>query len=176
MKTKKILMAALLMAVTQILFAANNQTTTVNFTAPEKFKDFQSRENKSAKDQERLMQQMRKLINQSAKKILAKDLQLTLTVKDVDMAGRLVYPGGSIDLRTNIVNNDTRAIRVIRDIDRELLDFDYQLTNTQGDVIKQGHKVLSTRNIKSSTNSRLKYQNSNFGYIMLEFDRWLKKL
>jgi hypothetical protein len=92
------------------------------------------------------------------------------------MAGRLVYPGGSIDLRSNIVNHDTRAIRVVKDSDRELLDFDYQLTNSQGDVIKQGHEVLSTRNIKSSANSRLKYQRGNFGYIMPEFDKWLKKL
>lgn len=175
MKTKYILIG-FLMSFSQLLFAANIQKVTVNFDAPEKFADFQSRETRSSKDQERLMKQLQKLINQSVEKTLTQDMQLKITVKDVDIAGRFVYPGGSIDLRTNINNNDTRAVRVVKDSDKASLEFDYELIDKDGTVLKQGHETLSTRNIKLNGRTRLKYKHSNFGYIMPEFDEWLKKL
>ena len=175
MKTKYILIA-LFMSFSQVLFAENAQKVTVNFDAPEKYADFQSSENRSAKDQERLMKQLQKLINKSAEKTLAKDVQLEITVKDVDIAGRLVYPGGSIDLRSDVYNNDTRAVRVVRDSDRATLDFDFQLKDKNGDVVKQGHKVLTTTDIRLSGRLRLKYKHSNFGYIMPLVDEWLKTL
>lgn len=175
MKIKYILVL-LLLSSSQILFAANIQKVTVNFDAPEKFTDFQSREMRSTKDQERLMTQLQKLINHSADKTLAQDLQLKITVKDVDIAGRFVYPGGSIDLRTNFYNNNTRAVRVVKDSDKASLDFDYELLDKNGSVLKQGHETLSTRNIKLNGRTRFKYKHSNFGYIMPKFDVWLKKL
>lgn len=175
MKIKFILLL-LLAGCSQVLFAANIQKATVNFDAPEKFADFQSREMRSTKDQERLMKQLQKLINQSAEKALTQDVQLKIIVKDVDIAGRFVYPGGSIDLRANITNNDTRAVRVVKDSDKASLEFDFELVDMNGTVLKQGHETLSTRNIKLNGRSRLKYQHSNFGYIMPLFDDWLKTL
>jgi hypothetical protein len=176
MKTRIILMLFLSMALNTALSAEKSSRVTVNFDSPEKFTDFQSSENRSSKDQKRLMVQLQKMIDKSVEKKLAKDAQLKITVKDVDMPGRFIYPGGSIDLRMNINNNNTQAVRVVKDADRALFDFDYELIDKNGKVQKQGHEVLSSRNLNFSARSKLKYQQGNFEYIMPMFDTWLGKL
>jgi hypothetical protein len=166
----------ILILFTQFSYALNSETVTISFDKPDRFTDFKTRDIRSTKDQERLMSEMKKFIRQSVKKSSINGAQLKIFVTDVDMAGRFVYPGGSLDLRNNIRNNSMDSVRVVKESDRVHFDFDFEILDEKGAILKQGKEHLSSMGIQLTRYSRLKHKNGNFNYVMPLFEEWLKSL
>jgi hypothetical protein len=166
----------ILFVFTQFSYALNNEVVIISFDKPDKFTDFKLRDHRSNKDQERLMNEMEKFIHKSVAKTSFKGAQLKIIVTDVDMAGRFVYPGESIDLRTNIRNNSMDSVRVVKQSDRVHLDFYFEILDDKGKVLNQGKEHLSSMGLQLSRYSKLKYNRGNFNYVLPLFDEWLKSL
>jgi hypothetical protein len=169
-------LAIILFVFTQGAYALNSEVVIISFDKPDRFTDFKLRDHRSSKDQQRLTTEMKKFIHKSVDKTPFKGAQLKIVVTDVDMAGRFVYPGGSIDLRSNIRNNSMDSVRVVKESDRALLDFDFEILDKDGKILKQGKEHLKTMGLQLSRYSRLKYNRGNFNYVMPLFDEWLESL
>jgi hypothetical protein len=172
----KYYLVVILFVFTQCAYALKSESVIISFDNPDRFTDFKSRDIRSTKDQERLMAEMKKFIRQSVEKSSINGAQLNIVVTDVDMAGRFVYPGGSIDLRTNIRNNSMDSVRVVKESDRVHFDFDFEILDEKGEILNQGKEHLSLMGIQLTRYSRLKHKHGNFNYVMPLFEEWLKLL
>lgn len=172
----KYYLAIVLFIFTQCVSALKTEVVTISFDKPDQFTDFKLRDHRSSKDQQRLMTEMEKFIHNSIEKTSFHGAQLNIVVTDVDMAGRFVYPGGNIDLRSNLRNNSMDSVRVVKESDRALLDFDFEILDKNGKILKQGQEHLKSMGLQLSRYSRVKYNRGNFNYIMPLFDEWLASL
>ena len=137
--------------------------TTVNFNKPEKFTDFKTMVNLSAKDREMLMNELRELMIKSVVDILPKGNNMLIMINNIDMAGGFMY--GKYDL-----------FRVVRDTDRMRFDFSYRMLDASGVIVREDKVHLTSRNPKVLKRETKKYNHSHFAFEMILFDNWLRDL
>lgn len=111
--------------------AAKTSPVTVTFVDPAKFTDlkFYPWQDYSVG----LMDTLKSYIEQTGARFVPPGMHLTMTVTDVDLAGRFEpWRGPRLD-----------TVRIIRAIYPPRIDFKFRLTNKQGAVVKSGERHLT---------------------------------
>ena len=143
-------------------FAQDNSLTQVSYTNPEKFTDFETR--LGANDR---LDRLKKDLSHNLEKIWKKNItdgsRLSINFTDIDMAGRIIFGIEQI-----------REVRV--DTDRSVVEFDYTITNTNGEVIKSGHEKLVSKNLDRLNRGTFIYDNSRLKYEVAQLAKWIREL
>lgn len=142
---------------------AETQTVTIDFDSPEKFTDFKTEISLRAKDREKLMKQLTKLMTSSIEKHFKNGQSMKMVVYNVDMAGSFLLGGGDL-------------VRTVREGDRIRFEFSYSLFDSDGKTIKQDNVNLTSRDAKPISRVHQKYRHTHFTHEMPLFDDWLKTL
>lgn len=120
-----------LLAVTLLPISAFSAVN-VEWVNPEKFRDPYATSMESAKSREITMASLEDYIQRIAGRHVAEGQTLTLKVNELDLAGRFDPSNGP--------NMDN--VRVVRSSDFARIQFDYTLTDANGQVLKEGSEKL----------------------------------
>ncbi len=143
-------------------YAKENSLVQVSYTNPEKFTDFETRLGASDR-----LDRLKKDLSHNLEKIWKKNItdgsRLSINFTDIDMAGRII-----------IGIEQIREVRV--DTDRSVVEFDYTITDKNGEVIKSGHEKLVNNNLARLDRSTFLYDNSRLKYEVAEMAKWIQAL
>lgn len=130
---------------------------------PEKYTDIRPSNESKATYRKHVIETFEKFWAKLSEK-LPSGYQLTLTIKDIDLAGD-VNP---------LYRVDNRDIRVIKDMYFPKITLDYQLKDASGTVIDSAQDVkIKDMNFMSSVG--LRYSSQEFGHEKNMLDKWFTK-
>lgn len=161
MKHLKIVCASTFLFISQLAIGVEKLSNKIEFNMPEKFTDFSSQINRTAKDRKKLMDQLTELMNDSIAKYSKHTFEIM--VNDIDMVGRLKL-------------TNTNFIRVVNDYDRTRVEFSYKMLDAAGKIVKQEEVNLTDRKPNGLISRSIKYKKTLFGNEIRLFDDWLKNL
>jgi hypothetical protein len=142
MKTKVLSFSALLAgllgsAVLPALTAKEETTSTyrteVNFLEPERFTDVRERNYDSESDRDRILGELKTHLQKQAQAYVPEGGKLSVKITDVDLAGEFEPWRGPA----------AQDVRIVKDIYAPRINLSYRLTDANGEVIKQGERVLT---------------------------------
>ena len=134
----------------------------VEYTNPEKFSDVgNSYSGSNETTRATYLEELRKHIQRHASRLLADGQNLTVTIIDVDMAG-------SFEPWRPLMND----LRIVRDSYPPRIDLYFQLTDTDGAVIKNGKRELRDIAFLMTT---IMYHNDPLRHEKTLLDNWLER-
>ena len=161
----------LILAATSLLLAgcstptAQNGVTaadvTVEFRNPENFRDM--RESLGGTTDENAVAALRKYLEENAPAKLQAGQKLRVTFTDIDLAGDFPGSGGGRYDR----------VRVIRGIYIPRQEFSFEVTDSAGQIIKQGTRTLTDLNFQA--NGLRVGSDQSYFYDKLLLEDWLRK-
>lgn len=152
----------LFVAISSVSYAQDNSLTQVNYTQPEKFRDFETR--LGARDRkDKLKNDLSRNLTKIWKKEMTNGESLTINFTNIDMAGRIIFGIEQI-----------REVRV--DTDRSVLEFDYTIKNKNGEVTKSGHEKLVNNNLARLDRNTFRFDNSRLKYEVAQMAQWIRDL
>jgi len=147
--------------ITNQTMASDQLLNKIEFNMPEKFTDFSINANRSENDRNKLMNQLKDLINESISEYSKNTFEIM--INDIDMAGRYIF-------------TNTEFVRVVEDTDRTRFEFSYKMMDSNGKSIKNGDVNLTDRNPNNYKRQSNKYKKTHFSNEMRLFNDWLKSL
>lgn len=121
----------------------------VKWEGVDKYTDFEPANGHEERYQEKVKGQLAEHIQTLAKE-LPEGQKLTLTVTDVDLTGRLEPTFG---------RSTSNYVRIVREIDFPRIHFNYQLTDSSGQVIKKGQEKLKNMGFNYDSLASVKRRN-----------------
>ncbi|MDX2185663.1 MAG: DUF3016 domain-containing protein [Opitutaceae bacterium] len=160
MKTKIALLAALVAALLPQVRAessnAANGPVNVVFQEPEKFTDVKTSSMGSDRDRDAILEEVKSFIEQTASKRVPAGHVLTITVRDLDMAGDF-----------EPWRFDARDVRIVKDLYPPRAKVSFRLTDASGAVVKEGDRNLSDmgfmQTISVDRNDELRFEKRLIG-------------
>jgi hypothetical protein len=164
-------LVTLLLAATSLLLAGCYTTTlqngvsaadiTVEFRDPDKFRDV--RESLGGTTDENALAALRTYLQEKAPAKLQPGQKLRVTFTDIDLAGDFPSSGGG----------QYDRVRIIRGIYIPRQEFTFELTDSTGQVLKQGTRTLTDLNFQAN-GLRIGSDQAYF-YDKLLLEDWLRK-
>lgn len=146
--------------------AESSSNIQVNWQNAEQFTDVRAADSHQGKFETRTFKSLEKSLKKMAKK-LPKGQSLSISVNDLDLAG-MVLPGYAQGFDT------PRDIRVIRAIDYPKIQFDYQLVDHTGKVLRASKVDLKDMQFQDRfRNAKLK--RDSLGYEKNMLKNWFAK-
>lgn len=135
--------------------------TEVVFFEREKFTDVREQNFDSEKSRDAILDQLKTYIQERAQLYVSEGAKLAITIKDVDLAGEFEpwrAPAG-------------HDVRIVREIYAPRIKLAFQLTDANGEVVKQG-----ARDLRSMDFMRTAFGNFNepYRYEKALLDDWLR--
>ena len=150
-----------LVLVTNLSIASDQSQNKIDFNMPDKFTDFSTDANRSAKGRDKLMKQLTELMNESISEYSKYNFEIV--IHDIDMPGRFTF-------------TNTEFIRIIEDSDRTRFEFSYNMLDSEGKSVKKGDINLTDRTPNNFKRQFNKYKNTYFSNEMRLFNDWLKEI
>lgn len=122
----------------------------VTWEGVDKYTDFKPANSNEERYQKKMKEQLTTHIKQLAE-ALPQEQRLTLTVTDVDLTGRLEPTFG---------RSTSNYVRIVREIDFPRLSFNYKLTGSNGELIKEGQEKLKNMSFNYDSLASVKRRNN----------------
>lgn len=150
------------LAISAPVFAGQAKVT---YEKVEDYTDFEPASGVKQRFQERSMKDLTAHIEELAEQ-LPEDTTLTITVKDIDLTGRLEPTFGE---------SAQQYIRVVRSVDFPRIEFSYQLTDVDGNELKAGEVNLKDMSFDFNRASSTRMSNDTLYYEQQMLKEWFKK-
>ena len=161
MKSAKYLTVIALLAGALTLGAV---TVEVEYENPERYSDMEDNGFYSNRLFERFSENFTEFVKEKAGNYLPEDATLSMTVKDVDLAGEFELWRGP----------DFNDVRIIKEIYPPRLKFDYKVTGPDGKVVKEGKaQITDLTYLWNITNPIRRYE--TFYYEEELIEDWLRR-
>jgi hypothetical protein len=135
----------------------------IEWVKPEKYRDIRSGEEGQKSFQNRVISALTSYFKEAAAEKMPADQTLHLTITDVDLAGDVEY----------FFSDFPMGIRVMRDVYFPNIEFNYELRDAGGKVLKSGKENIKDMGYLFS---RLPYiNNPPFDYEKRMIDDWFRK-
>ena len=143
--------------------AAQAANVEIEWFKPEKYRDIQGGVESKKRFQERVMASLTSFFKEAAAEILPADQTLYLTITDVDLAGDVEY----------FFTSFPTGVRVIRDIYFPSIEFNYELRDAGGKVLKNGKENIKDMGYLFSGMAYI--NNPPFDYEKRMINDWFRK-
>lgn len=146
------IIAAVSFALSHIAYAEQESRVAVVYTDADSFTDVTTRG----------LDGIRRHLRQRAESRLAQGQRLTVTITNVDMAGRF----------DPLRRPPVARVRIVTDIDPPRIDLRFTLANADGVVVREGERKLRDLGFMATTNL---YPNDPLAYEKMLLDDWLER-
>ena len=136
----------------------------VELIEPQKFRDIDVANVNRKHGYERVRVQLEKFFNGVYGDNISDSEQLVIQVTDLDLAGYMKH----------FVGSSGRQMRILKDLDRFRLAYNYQLKSESGEVLKQGENHIKN-NLRSRTSRIQKSRYQTVSYFQPDLDIWFKQ-
>lgn len=145
---------------------ADTHTVQIEWVEPEKFRDVRHPSISRRSYREQVLEQLEEYLQELGTK-LPEGYALTLKVTDLDLAGQIL-PASFAGIGTNF--ND---VRVVKHIDIPRMSFSYQLSDKQGQVVKDEEVKLKDMSFLHRSNVGIRNDTLKYEKSMLK--RWFNQ-
>jgi len=159
---KRICLVAVSLCLTMAM-AAQAANVEIEWLKPEKYQDIRSGAESQKSYQERVIAALTGYFKEAAAEILPADQTLYLKITDVDLAGDVEYFFTSFPM----------GVRVMRDIYFPSIEFNYELRDAGGKVLKNGEENIKDMGYMFSGMAYI--NNPPFDYEKRMIDDWFRK-
>ncbi len=153
-------MKTVLLLLSILLSTLAHAQVDITLDSPDTFTDLESARNTQIKT----FADFEKTLARELTPLLAEGKHLRLIIQDVDQAGRIDH----------FPKIGTKPVRVVKDLDKASIKFEYEIVDKSGNVEQAGQLTLKELNPKIDIKDKHRRSDFNFYYVVKLMKEWLQ--